>query len=216
MPLQRLSGRQKRPLKTTGAACTCWPLLHEWERVCAGRTPRTPALQGAELGHAPAQYLYAKLAYGERDWERFVWLGRAAARGAGDSFFPNAVEFVPLFERGECGRVLHSVGPLIAAHLDLANHSLFERNVGESATLVYLRVVQLYEAMLERARRALVCWGVVGRRLGVAKDVRVVIAKMAWEEVWLWDIAVLSQLTSEVVREPGKEVEMSPRKCMIQ
>jgi hypothetical protein len=35
-------------------------------------------------------------------------------------------------------------------------------------------------------RARLSCWSVAGRRLGAAKDVRVLIAKAAWAEVWRW------------------------------
>jgi hypothetical protein len=48
------------------------------------------------------------------------------------------------------------------------------------------RVIELHAAMLGRARRAMVCWSMAGRRLGVVKDVRVMIAKMLWEEAWRW------------------------------
>jgi hypothetical protein len=46
------------------------------------------------------------------------------------------------------------------------------------------RVIELHAAMLGRARRAIDCWSMAGWRLRVVKDMRVVIAKMAWEEVW--------------------------------
>jgi hypothetical protein len=40
--------------------------------------------------------------------------------------------------------------------------------------------------MLRRARDAVACWSIVGIRRGLVKDVRVMIAKMAWEEPWQW------------------------------
>jgi hypothetical protein len=48
------------------------------------------------------------------------------------------------------------------------------------------RVLELHGQLLGRARSAIDCWSVAARRLGVAKDIRVMIAKMAWEEVWRW------------------------------
>jgi hypothetical protein len=50
----------------------------------------------------------------------------------------------------------------------------------------YARLLELYKAMLSRARDAIYCWGMAGRRLGVAKDMRVLIGLMAWEEAWRW------------------------------
>jgi hypothetical protein len=46
--------------------------------------------------------------------------------------------------------------------------------------------MELHGAMLQRARRAIDCWSMAGRRLRVVRDMRVMIAKMAWEEVWRW------------------------------
>jgi hypothetical protein len=40
--------------------------------------------------------------------------------------------------------------------------------------------------MLGRAREAIKCWSMAGRRVGVVKDMRVMISKMAWEEAWRW------------------------------
>jgi hypothetical protein len=48
------------------------------------------------------------------------------------------------------------------------------------------RVGELHAAMLGRARRAIDCWSVAALRCGVVKDVRVMIAKMAWAEAWRW------------------------------
>jgi hypothetical protein len=47
-------------------------------------------------------------------------------------------------------------------------------------------VLELHEAMLRRAREAIDCWSVAARRCGVAKDMRLVIARLAWQEVWRW------------------------------
>jgi hypothetical protein len=46
------------------------------------------------------------------------------------------------------------------------------------------RVFELHDAMLRRARRAIDCWSMAGRRCRVVKDMRVLIAKMMWAEVW--------------------------------
>jgi hypothetical protein len=47
-------------------------------------------------------------------------------------------------------------------------------------------VLALYDLMLSRARQAIQCWSMAGRRLAVAKDIQVLIAKMMWEEAWRW------------------------------
>jgi hypothetical protein len=48
------------------------------------------------------------------------------------------------------------------------------------------RILVLHDEMLGRARRAIDCWSMAARRCGVVKDMRVIIAKMAWEEAWRW------------------------------
>jgi hypothetical protein len=72
------------------------------------------------------------------------------------------------------------------------------------------RIVELYEgreAMMRRAREALACWSVVGRRLGVVRDIRIKIARPAWEEVELW-----RETRKVEALEPAK----SPQSCALQ
>jgi hypothetical protein len=63
---------------------------------------------------------------------------------------------------------------------------MFTHSVSEVKMLIVERLLELHKAMLARARRAIDCWSMAGRRCGVVKDMRVVIAKMAWEEAWQW------------------------------
>jgi hypothetical protein len=98
------------------------------------------------------------------------------------------VNLLPLFEEGELGRILHTVAPVIARNLVEESLAMSVLNCPVSPTEMgrFKRVVVLHEAMLDQARRAIACWGIVGRRLGVAKDIRIVISKLAWEEPWRW------------------------------
>jgi hypothetical protein len=89
-------------------------------------------------------------------------------------------DFLPSFARGENGRILCIVAPVIADAETFGFPA-----TGERLSLVR-EVLSYYQAVLNRARRAIACWSVVGLRCGAAKDVRVMIAKMAWEELWLW------------------------------
>jgi hypothetical protein len=95
-------------------------------------------------------------------------------------FCEKIIEMLPSFEKGELGRILHTVAPVVRKRHDGAWVGGFV-DMKELARL--RRVVTL---QLERAREAVACWAVVGRRSGLVKDVRVMIGKMAWEEVWLW------------------------------
>jgi hypothetical protein len=136
----------------------------------------------AELEHPVAQAYYG-FTFGQFDWRRFFWYGRSAERGHDErSFFNSVAAMLPSFERGECVRILHTVGPplRIVANRDVSPPI-------DSAVEVQLqRVLELYEALLERARQVVRCWTVVGLQHGVVKDVRVLIGKLVWEEHWRW------------------------------
>jgi hypothetical protein len=157
----------------------------------------------AELGCALAMFYHAR-SLQTTDWRWHHWMGRATVAGLHDyAFSSKSVELLPAFERGELGRVLHTAAPVIRAHLDAAHCAVFGRPVGADETQALLRVVQLHDAMLQRARAAIMCWSLVGRRCRVAKDVRVVIAKMAWEEVWRWSDLQRSEKTSSSAASGG-------------
>jgi hypothetical protein len=78
------------------------------------------------------------------------------------------------------------VAPGIREHLDVEKQELFRNSISADDVPKWCNIVELQAAMLGRARRAIDCWGIVGRRLGLVKDVRVMIAKMVWDEPWWW------------------------------
>jgi TPR repeat protein len=142
----------------------------------------------AELQLAMAQSSYGEFAFGASDWERYFWWGRAVVNGGYKEMFRSAVlRLLPSFEAGQNGRILHTVGPVMRVNVEPAPRNLL-LGTGSTDEEVkgYHRVVKLYDAMLGRARRAIQCWSIVGRRSGIVRDIRVVIAKMACEEAWLW------------------------------
>jgi hypothetical protein len=125
--------------------------------------------------------------FGELDWERFYWWGRAASRGVErQSFSYSALPLLPFFESGAHGRILHTVAPLIRRSCSFEEGSVYGYAVTEDTMAKVQRLLFLHGAMLGRAKQAIACWSIAARRHGVVKDIRVVIAKKAWEEVWLW------------------------------
>jgi hypothetical protein len=143
--------------------------------------------RAAELQHAQAQVVFATCTYDTIDWRRFQWLALASARGDSHTFRREVVRALSAFLKGKLGRILHIVAPVIRRGLDASRRTLFGADVdGEKQVKKLLRVVALHDAMLVRAGRAVRCWSAVGLRCGLVKDVRVMIAKKAWEEVWLW------------------------------
>jgi hypothetical protein len=143
--------------------------------------------EAAVLGEVPSMYSYGELAFVELDWERFYWWGRAATRRVCDHVFRGVVlDLLPSFEKGEHGRILHTVAPVIERNLDIDEEDLFGKAVDVKAIENFERVIELHAGMLGRAKAAIACWSMAARRLGVVKDMRVMIGKMAWEEAWMW------------------------------
>jgi hypothetical protein len=141
--------------------------------------------QAAELGLAEAQWQFGTYVFDVLSWESHHWRGLAVARGtAVQQFCSDIIVLLPLLEKGGMGRVLHIAVTAISAAMDVAQLA----DAGQQFDSKKLRrAVQLHDAMLSRARRAVACWSVVALRLKVVKDVRVMIAKMACDELWMWD-----------------------------
>jgi hypothetical protein len=143
--------------------------------------------EAAELGHAWAQVSLSRVGFGALHWERYLWWGRAAMRGVErDKFYKDIFKSLPAFEKGNRLRILHTVAPVVKITLDDARQSWFGKTAAGANMGKLERVVQLHEAMLGRARRAIDCWSVAGRRCGLVRDVRLMIARMAWDEPWRW------------------------------
>jgi TPR repeat protein len=158
---------------------------YDTARGCARDMAKAAELYGqaAALGMPQAVFRYGET-FGEHDYRRYeCW-----ARSKKCAFFLRdyVIELLPLFEEGRLGRVLHTAASVFNAHLDFGAHRLYEEQLTEQQEANLRRVLQLHAAMLERAREALLCWGLVGTRLGVVTDVRVVITRMAWHEPWRW------------------------------
>jgi hypothetical protein len=143
--------------------------------------------EAAELGAQGAQFMYGDIAFGRLDWERYFWWGLSSSCPFyGQQFCEGTLRLVPSFESGSLGRVLHTVAPVFRKSVNVAQREMFGTRLQEIPLRMCLRLIELHDAMLERARQAIDCWSMAGRRHSVVKDMRVMIAKMAWEEVWRW------------------------------
>jgi hypothetical protein len=146
--------------------------------------------EAALLEHPGAQ-LSLGTALRKLDWERYHWWIRAATHADpfGRAVAREVIEGVrllfPEFAKGQSGRILRIVAPVIAQNLNVAEKLVFGIFVGD-AVRTFQRLLELHTEMLNRARESLRCWGIVGRRCGAVKDIRVMIGKMVWQEVWQW------------------------------
>jgi hypothetical protein len=108
---------------------------------------------------------------------------------------------VPSFERGENGRILHTVAPVLRDCPSVMGDLEMQGSLSSGEVAALTRVVKMHEEMLGRAKRAIDCWSLAGRHLRVVKDVRAMIAKLAWEEVWRWAHRHAKPMGVEKIRE---------------
>ncbi len=155
--------------------------------------------EAAELGDACAQLRYGACAFGELDWERYHWWGRATVRKPGIYELElDSLKLLDWFEERKLGRALFEVAPGCKARLHAHNGMTVDCHLNDADRDKLQRIVALFKSCCARARQGIDCWSIVGRRLNVVKDIRVTIAKMAWGEAWRW-------------AEEGKEVDADAR-----
>jgi hypothetical protein len=142
--------------------------------------------RAAELNDGDALWTYGELAFRSDDWQRYHWWGRAALRGFDLEVCSAVLELLPSFEEGGNGRILHTIAPLLLSNIDLENGMVFGEVYSADEVRQFARVTELHNVMMSRARAAIDCWSMAGRRCGIVKDMRVMIAKTAWAEVWRW------------------------------
>ena len=137
----------------------------------------------AELEHVGAMMFLGE-SFGEDEWQRYHWLGRAAALGNGIA--------VVVFQKGVVGkspRIRFEVGAACKGLLDRGTGRVFGRDADVIQLEQMQRSAALYDECCDRARAAIECWIGVARRLGVVKDIRALIARAVWEERWQWAAA---------------------------
>jgi hypothetical protein len=92
-------------------------------------------------------------------------------------------ELAPLFEKGEHCRMLRIAARMFRKCIrDVEEQS----PIDDTKLWKMQRVIGLREKVFQRVRTAIDCWSLVARRIGVVKDIRVVIGKMVWDEAWRW------------------------------
>jgi hypothetical protein len=137
--------------------------------------------RAAELGDPKAQHAYGELAYGGDDWQRYRWWGKAFSRGnvmASQSLLHSVV---PLLQRlPESSRLVFELGEAFEGRLGDRDRGSREQYIAAQ------RCVQRYQKWCAEAQSGIRCWLIVGKRLGVARDMRVLIARLVWEERAKW------------------------------
>jgi hypothetical protein len=118
------------------------------------------------------------------DPQRWYWLGRAAARGESFSFLYNFREQVRKFNSRPAvvGAVVFAIGRALNGHVNAEKRSIFndcdnfDYRIGPANQAIDFFIGQCYAA-----RKAVNTWSLVGVRLCMVKDIRILIAKMIWD-----------------------------------
>ncbi len=147
------------------------------------------AAEAGAMGHSYALFSWAAEALEAADARRYEWWGRAAARGvhrARTELVQAAQRVANLQESGAPGRIMYGVGCGCKGHLNSARQSAFGVQVGRNEFEQLRAAVAVCDRWNEAARAAVRCWTGAGRRLGVARDVRLPIARLVWKQRRAW------------------------------
>jgi hypothetical protein len=125
------------------------------------------------------------------------WLGAAAAKRESFWFIDSFVEETEKFEcGGSSPAVLFAIGKALCGHLNLEEELIFESiNSFAHCKDAAIRAIAFYEFQLSACRKAVCAWSMIGIRLRVMKDIRVLIGKLIWdarEEAMFQEVKVKS------------------------
>jgi hypothetical protein len=139
-------------------------------------------LAAAELGYVNAMVYFGQL-LDKDDPQRFVWLGRAAAKRHSSDFLNEMVDQIRNFDNGTGhARVVFAIGRALRGHIYNEKRTIFGEGYNFDAHIgLANQALHFYEFQLQLYRKAVDSWTIVGLRNGVVKDIRNMIGKMIWD-----------------------------------
>ncbi len=141
-------------------------------------------LRAAQLGDVVGQVEVAMRCCAAGSPEQFQWLRRAAIqnrnRHAGKILTGCVVEQLRLYDEGGSGRVVFEIGAALPA-MDAWEEDILSGSAADGE-----RAIELHSRWCAEAKRGVVCWLWLSRILGVAKDIRLLIADLIWDERAAW------------------------------
>ncbi len=187
--MSSLNGLPRRRRKETEQDCVSWlrvgtvPLdaLRTRQKQCSFSKKR-------QLGYAEAELCYGLFGFDESSRQRYCWWGRAAAKGdvnARNRMAEAALKQLKLSDDGKgSGPALFEIGVACKGHL--GDGEAFGGEMRADFFNALKRAVALHDEWCEDARRAVFCWMLCSRQLGVAKDLRLLIARALWAKRVAW------------------------------
>ncbi len=147
-------------------------------------------LEAAQLGDPKAQYHYGRLKFDMYDPQRYFWFGKAAAKGSenGAYAFACIIDAILSSKRSAPREMVFAFGSALKGHIH-SRRGLFIFDCWGKEHIRYAkRAVSKYDMWCNMAREAICCWTLVARRNYVAKDMRIMIAKLLWADKAAWCI----------------------------
>jgi hypothetical protein len=137
-------------------------------------------LRAAKLGLIGAMTDYAWLLK-TSDPERCIWLAKVCARGGNLLFFTDLIDQMRNFNAGNGqASVVFVLGQILRKQIIVDKQMLFGKLEGECVLGPAIVAVQFHEAVCRAARRAVDTWSIIGARVRIVKDVRLMIGKLIW------------------------------------
>ncbi len=143
--------------------------------------------EAAELGHCWSQIEYAMYCCPQDSSEQIIWLRRASVQRnvKGYEAIYCLVKIVQrqvdLYDEGGSSRIVFEIGAAftINASWQSASEDPLTIRAGE-------RAVKMHQQWRGEAKKAVLCWLWLSRDLGVAKDMRILIADLIWDDRAAW------------------------------
>ncbi len=140
-------------------------------------------LVATKLGHVGSMDFLGRL-YGESDPQRWRWWGVAARLGS-NSFLNEFAKKVAKFHSG-AGRsaaVFFQIGQALKGNVDDVEKKIFNNDFDFASWIGPAnQAISFYDAQIKACRAAIQTWTLYARKLGVVRDIRILIGKMIWEE----------------------------------
>ncbi len=149
-----------------------------------GNDSRFNFRRAAQLGHAVSMIRYSEL-LDDSDWQRIVWLARAAKRGQTFEFSNCFATYVEHFESGKCPNfVMFVIGQALSGRVSekrprniLGEEYFFAERIRPAKA-----AIQFFQRQSACARLAVDTWTSVAIRQNVLnKDMRRKVAEMVWD-----------------------------------
>lgn len=135
-------------------------------------------LIAAEVGELSAMVSLGRILI-KSDPKRYFWFGKAAARGYPRDFLDC---FVKQLSNLNSVRVMFAIGRALNGHVNAEKREIFGETYDFDARIGPAnRAIEFYGAECLAARRTVDAWTIVGRRKGIVKDVRLLIARLIWD-----------------------------------